>query len=91
MVIGGVSFPVVRLELDGGKLVMTYALTGPRAGAAGHTTVYGPDGVGCWQGGYKVLPPVPDGETWFVSYALQVVSVETWDTTEVVGEGPPGP
>jgi hypothetical protein len=84
--IGGATFPAVRLELADGKVVITYAMAGPNQGAAGNCTVYGADGVGCWQGGWKVLPPVPAGEVWYVSYALTVYRVDTWDTVEVPGE-----
>lgn len=74
--IGAAKFPVVSLELRNSSVVMTYAMTGPTAGATGNCTVYGPDGKGCWQGGHKVLPPVPAGEIWHVAYSLTVRQVE---------------
>lgn len=77
---------MVRVHLQDGKVILTYAVAGPNAGAVGNCTVYGADGQGCWQGGWKVLPSVPAGEIWYVAYGLTVSRVETWDTVEVPGE-----
>jgi hypothetical protein len=85
--IGGITFPVVKLHLEGGRVVITYAVVGPNSGAAGNCTVFGADGTGCWQGGWKVLPPVPAGQVWYVAYALTVYRVDTWGETAVVVPG----
>jgi hypothetical protein len=88
VVIGGHRFPIMALRLIGGGIRVYWDITGPLAPFSGDVTVYGEDGVGCWQGNYwEITSPVPDSFTLSCDYKLTVDKVVDPGVVRLTGRG----
>jgi hypothetical protein len=83
VVVGGKRFPIEKLALRNGAMEATFLIRGPHRGLTGPVTVFGEDGIGCWQGRPFRIPPVPRHAVYQVNYAMRLYEVRDAGSDEV--------
>lgn len=73
VVLNGRSYSIKTVRLMAGAIRIFWDMVGPMEMFESDLTVYGDDGIGCWQGSHwKLVSPIPDGTYLECGYEIKI-------------------